>query len=75
MAHNNAKGVCNWHWLYAVPLLHQLHSQDGVPQDYTCVDPDNFDWGINGLDEEKLQNFKCLVQNKRYTQKLHFCYN
>ena len=67
IAHAKANGSCHWHWLYAVPLLHQLQSQDGVTQDYTTVDPDNVDWGIKGLDKDKLQDFKCLVQNNRYS--------
>ena len=62
-----AHGKTQWQWLYAVPLLHQLRSQDGMTQDYLTVDPDNVDWGINGLDEDKLQDFKCLVQSKRYS--------
>ena len=66
IAHSKAKDLCNWHWLFAVPLLHQLQSQDGIAQDHTRVDPDNFDWGINGLKEGKLQDFKCLIQSKKY---------
>ena len=68
ISYNKAnKDLCNWHWLYAVPLLHQLQSQDGIIQDHTIVNPDvNFDWGINGLEEGKLQDFKYLIQNKKY---------
>ena len=66
IAHAKANGSCHWHWLYAVPLLHQLQSQEGVTQDYTTADPHNVDWGIKGLDQDKLRDFKCLVQNKRY---------
>ena len=66
IAHNKGKDLCNWHWLYAVPLLHQLQSQDGITQDHANVDPDNFDWGINGLEEGKLQDFKSSIQSKKY---------
>ena len=66
IAHNRANGIRQWHWLYAVPLLHQLQPHDEVTQDYTSNEPDNVDWGINGLDKDRLQEFKCFVQNKRY---------
>ena len=66
IAHNKANGIRQWHWLYAVPLLHQLQSHDGVTQDYTLTDLDSIDWGINGLDKDRLQEFKCFVQKKRY---------
>ena len=66
IVHAKANGLCQWHWLYAIPLLHQLQLQDGLTDDHMTVDPDNVDWGINGLDKDKLQDFKCLVQSKRY---------
>lgn len=68
IVHDKNNGSYRCHWLYAVPLLHQLQSQDdGVTDDHTSVDPYNVDWGINGLDKDRLQDFKCLVQNKRYS--------
>ena len=72
IAHNKANGICQWHWLYAAPLLHQLQSQDGVTQDCVSTDLDNIDWGISGLDKDKLQDFKCFVQDKRYSYLLYY---
>ena len=72
IAHGKTDSSCQWHWLYAIPLLHQLQSQDGITDDHMTVDPDNVDWGINGLDKDKLKDFKCLVQSKRYS---YICYH
>lgn len=68
ISHDKANGLCHWDWLYAVPLLHELQSQDKVTQDWdrTFADPENVDWGVNGLDRVKLQDFKNLVHKKRY---------
>ena len=66
IAYDKTSGSCHWDWLYAVPLLHQLQSQDEVKHDYVSVDHDDVDWGLSGLDKGKLQDFKCIVQSKRY---------
>ena len=67
IAYDKTSGSCHWDWLYAVPLLHQLRSQDDVKHDYMSVDPDDVDWGLCGLDKGKLQDFKCIIQDKRYS--------
>ena len=63
MAPNKAIGGPYIEWLYAVPLLHQLKYQDETTKD---IDPDEPDWGINGLDQSKLSQFKDFIQNEKY---------
>lgn len=53
-------------WLYAVSLLHQLKYQDRVTHDVVCFDPNEPDWGTNGLDLIQLAQFKDFIQNKKY---------
>ena len=55
-----------WEWLYAVPLLHQLQLDDRVVHDYMSVDPSKPNWGTEGLDMNKLIEFKERVQKQRY---------
>ena len=64
MTTNRTLGTPCWEWLLAVPLLHQLQYPAGIQ--VVCIDPEKPDWGISGLDREKLWMFRDHVQNKQY---------
>ena len=53
-------------WLYAIPLLHQLKYPDGISHDNVPFDPNKPDWGNDGLDHLKLEEFKKFIQNEKY---------
>ena len=66
MEFTRKSGEPYWEWLYAVPLLHQLQLEDGVVHDYMSFDPYKPHWGTEGLDINKLIEFRERVQKQRY---------
>ena len=70
MAPNKLIGGPYKEWLYAVPLLHQLKYKDGITHDSVPFDPNEADWGTNGLDSSQLAQFKDFLKNEKY---VHFC--
>ena len=65
MKFTKADGEPYWEWLYAIPLLHQLQSQDGITHDHMSFDPSKPNWGTKGLDRHSLAEFMECVQDKR----------
>jgi len=66
MKFTRTDGEPYWKWLYAIPLLHQLQSQDGITHDHMSFDPSAPNWGTEGLDKRSLAEFIEHVQDKRY---------
>ncbi|XP_065899490.1 E3 ubiquitin-protein ligase rnf213-alpha-like isoform X3 [Dysidea avara] len=68
MATNKALGTPLWEWLLAVPLFHQLQFPEGV--DHMYIDPEKPDWGMNGLDRDRVWGFRSIVQFQKMFHKL-----
>jgi len=64
MVTNKGLGSPYSEWLSTIPLLHKLQLQNKE----ACgdIDPENPDWGMNGLNREALRDFKQHVKIKKY---------
>jgi len=65
MTTNKTLGTPYKEWLLAVPLLHQLQSTDEAQTDYMYIDPERPDWGMNGLNRDRLWEFRSFVQFRK----------
>ena len=65
MTTNKTLGTPYWEWLRVVPLLHQLQSSDEAQVDQMYIDPVKPDWGMNGLNRDRLWEFRNFVQFKK----------
>jgi len=73
MVTNKTLGTPFWEWLLVAPLFHQLLSRapDEVQIDHMYIDPEKPDWGMNGLNRDRLYDFRSFVQFKKYVY--HTC--